>query len=584
MRNHPKISVCVPVYNAERYLASFLDSVMQQTFEEYEIILADDHSTDNSMQILREYEAAFPKKIFVYHMDGHGGPGKGRNFTFQKSQGDYIYWCDADDLIHPKAFEMLYREASQYNADIVCGNAITVKEKYGEIIGLSPYSKNATIAVSNETAIHSAEEFWRMIIKRNLIEKVGEMPENILLDDIRYLPVLNSYAGTIRFLDFPVYYWFNRGFSLSSTLTKELCVESINAANYALQHCNPKYAKSVQFFAATRARMNTNKRWPFYDIFVNEVRKYSTWFYDNEQIKENGQMLDHLRQINSLADIHFPNIIYVDGFHSAPTAKRLKELQEKVFHDGCQIVVLSEKTCDISENEYIKRAYDKNELDFVSRYFALKKIYENGGVFLHNNIRILNYFSYLKYQNAFFALIDKTTYSEWIFGAPAGSEAIAAILKTYSDSWDKKGEYMPLSERISIILTAKYGIPLDGKARLLGKVVSVFSPEFSVADTRFGDVTKKCAFEHDFSAYAGNDDYVTIPRSSLYVLMTPPLGAAPPKTAREKALERELADLKAGNTYKFMMKIRAIGDGPFGPFLKKIFHVLLKIRKKFKRK
>ena len=90
MSNNVKISVCVPVYNNAKYLSCFLDSVLQQNFQDYEIIFAENHSTDDSLQILRKYESVFPSKVFVYQTDTHGGPGKGRNLAFQKSRGDYI--------------------------------------------------------------------------------------------------------------------------------------------------------------------------------------------------------------------------------------------------------------------------------------------------------------------------------------------------------------------------------------------------------------------------------------------------------------------------------------------------------------
>lgn len=64
--NKPKISICVPVHNAEKFLPYFLDSALLQTFGDYEIVLVDNHSTDGSLAILRSYESAFPDKIFVY--------------------------------------------------------------------------------------------------------------------------------------------------------------------------------------------------------------------------------------------------------------------------------------------------------------------------------------------------------------------------------------------------------------------------------------------------------------------------------------------------------------------------------------
>lgn len=590
MPREPKISLCVPVYNAEKYLANFLDSVLQQSFEDVEIVLTDNQSTDRTMEILRAYERQYPEKIIVCQNEVHSeGPGRGRNTAYRKSRGEYILWCDADDYLNPNALKFLYEEAVKYDADIVCGNAVIVKQDGDEIISVSPYSRNKTMAVSNETAIFvNGTEFWMRIIRRGLIEqvakKIGLMMDDSAFDDVGYLPILSSYAKTIRTLNYPVYYWRRHVNSGSSMLSKKLCLDSVEAVKYFLENGNQKYLEALQLHAAARNRFNLNTRWPFFDVFVNEARSFSPWLYSNQAIKNNKLIYNKVRWADELADITFSQFVYVDGFSSVPLEARLQELQERVFHDGCTVVILNEENCDIEENPYIKRAYERGDLYFVACYFALKRIYEQGGVFLHDSIRILEYFSFLKYQNSFFALIDNTTYSDRIFGGSAGNEAIGSILGTYSDEWDKKGEYMPLPERISIILTAKYGIPLDGKERLFGKVVSVLSPALSVVDTRFGDTRIMCAFEHDFSTYAGEPEYITLPRATLRVLMTSSAGSSAGNSAREKELERELEEMKQSNTYKLMMKIRAIGDGPHGPFLKKIFHGMLRVRKKLLRK
>lgn len=578
MNTAPKVSICVPVYNVEAYLPRFLDSALCQTFDDYEIILVDNHSTDGSMRILEQYRDAFPDKIFVYQTDIHSGAGKGRNLAFQRSRGEYIYWCDADDMLHPNGIERLYKAAIEHDADLVRACGFKMFEADGEILSISPFLMRNAMDAAPEELIKAGTFFWLDLFKRELVEQVGPMPEDYIYEDIRYLSVIHSYAKSGYFLGLPVYYWSRNKSSTTLTANKKLCEDNIEAEKYALGHVAPEHLDAMQYTAARRTTIHWQEYWPYFDLYIAWTREQSAWFYDNEQIRADKNLFGSLRWADSLADIQFPNIIYVDGFAAAPGEERLAELREKVFHDGCQIVVLSPESCDVNENEYVKRAYEQGDMALVTGYFALKNIYENGGVFIHDNIRILSYFGYLKYQNAFFSLLDKTTYSEWIYGAPAGNEAIGAILKTYSDAWDKKGEYMPLSQRISIVLTGKYGIPLDGQQRWFGEVVSVLPPQLTVADTRFGDVYKRCAFEHDFSARAGEPEYITLPRTSLQALVAP---ASAGKSARERALERELAEMKKTNTYKLMMKIRTVGDGPCGPFLKRIFHWVLRVRKRY---
>ena len=577
MKKSVKVSICVPVFNNVSYIPLFLSSALQQSIDDYEIIFGDNHSTDGSYELLQKYAREYPGKVSVYRTDIHGGPGKGRNLAYQKSQGDYIYWCDADDIIHPYAMEKLYKEAVRFDADIVSATAYMVEERDGEIINITKINDKDNMPVNNEfTIVSDRPQFWLQLFKRSLVEKMGDIPDDVILDDVRYTTTMRSFAKTIRYMDFPVYYWYLRKNSTTNNIRKSLCEDLVAADEYLLDSCKEDFLSATQHLVAIRENWNIEFRWPFFDLFIEWVRKNAQWIFTNKLIETDPRTYNAIRWADHLADCRMENIIYVNGFKGKPSEIRLKELQNKVFHDGCKIVVLSLENCDLKENPYITRADRNGDYDCVAGYFALKHIYQDGGIYIDDRIRLINYFGVLKYQNAFFAMIDKTTYSDWIYGAPAENEAIEAILKTYSDQWDKKREYMSLSERISIILTAKYGIPLDGKPRLFGDIVSIFSPDLSVADTRFGSETKKCMFEHDFSAYAQQDEYVTIPRSSLEWMLA---------HARVEVVERvirENEDLMSTNTGRLMMKIRRIGDGPYGPFLKKIFHAVLRLYRKIK--
>lgn len=97
MLNNPKISVIIPVYNAEKYLNKCVDSVLNQTYKNFEIILIDDGSEDNSGEICDEYER-IDSRVKVFHID-NGGPSRARNIGIEKSAGDIISFVDSDDCI-----------------------------------------------------------------------------------------------------------------------------------------------------------------------------------------------------------------------------------------------------------------------------------------------------------------------------------------------------------------------------------------------------------------------------------------------------------------------------------------------------
>ena len=95
--NNPKISVIVPVYNAEQYLPHCIDSILAQTFTDFELLLIDDGSKDNSSKICDEYEEK-DKRVKVFHKK-NGGVSSARNLGLDKAHGEWICFCDSDDCL-----------------------------------------------------------------------------------------------------------------------------------------------------------------------------------------------------------------------------------------------------------------------------------------------------------------------------------------------------------------------------------------------------------------------------------------------------------------------------------------------------
>ena len=111
------VSVIVPVYNTELYVRECIESVINQTYKNWELILIDDGSTDNSGEICEEYKN---DKIVVLHQK-NGGQSKARNIALKICKGDYIVFLDSDDRLISNALEILYFNIISNNADICCG-------------------------------------------------------------------------------------------------------------------------------------------------------------------------------------------------------------------------------------------------------------------------------------------------------------------------------------------------------------------------------------------------------------------------------------------------------------------------------
>ena len=114
------VSIIVPIYNAEKYLRECLDSIIAQTFTDWELILVDDGSTDSSGSIAESYARSNPK-IKVIHVE-NGGLSWARNHGIDMARGDYLMFVDADDALYPDSIRLLMEAMNREGADIASGD------------------------------------------------------------------------------------------------------------------------------------------------------------------------------------------------------------------------------------------------------------------------------------------------------------------------------------------------------------------------------------------------------------------------------------------------------------------------------
>ena len=119
VKSNPEISVIIAMYNAEKFIEECLQSVLNQTMENFEIIVADDCSTDNSVEVVKKMMVSSEKISLIKTKKNSGCAGVPRNLAMKAARGKYIYFLDSDDFIDADAFENLYKIAEEFNADIV---------------------------------------------------------------------------------------------------------------------------------------------------------------------------------------------------------------------------------------------------------------------------------------------------------------------------------------------------------------------------------------------------------------------------------------------------------------------------------
>ena len=248
----PAVSVIIPLYNAEKYISACLDSILGQTFTNFEVIVVDDCSTDSSPAIVDSYREKFGGRLTLIKTRqnsgnaGYTARNKGLNF----SRGEYVWFVDADDFITRTALEELYTAAKEFDADIVYTGMRYHYISDNEVIlnfdgtGLELNEKGiedkATLIVDdaqkNLSQLFPGNGFrtpWTKFVKRNFLSE-NSTSFYELLSGADYIWTMEIFASAKRFLRIPnaVYFW-REDSTESMTRKQRPTIEQINTWNKA---------------------------------------------------------------------------------------------------------------------------------------------------------------------------------------------------------------------------------------------------------------------------------------------------------------------------------------------------------------
>lgn len=213
------ISIIVPVYNVEAYLKRCLDSIVKQTYENIEVIIVDDGSTDLSGQICDSYSLA-DSRFKVIHK-ANGGVASARNAGLDASRGDYIGFVDPDDWIKSDMFEKMYQDITENETDIVtCG----YYEVCGIDIAVKRFGENGV--VSSDIALRDILQnfnayLWCRLYRRHIFDNTRFI-EGRNFEDVEIMPRLIMNGQNVFFDKRPMYYYcLKREGSIVATKTAE---------------------------------------------------------------------------------------------------------------------------------------------------------------------------------------------------------------------------------------------------------------------------------------------------------------------------------------------------------------------------
>ena len=189
-----KLSVIVPVYKVEDYLAECVDSLLNQTVKDLEILLVDDGSPDRAGEIADRYAAAYPEKVRVLHID-NGGQGRARNLALPLATGDYVGFVDSDDWVAPDMYGKMLSRAEETGADLVVCDFL---EHFND------GREKVLPACFQAHPLSAAGSSCNKIFRRSLIGEL-RFPEGLWYEDFFFSAVMLVRSKRTEFVQEPLY-------------------------------------------------------------------------------------------------------------------------------------------------------------------------------------------------------------------------------------------------------------------------------------------------------------------------------------------------------------------------------------------
>ena len=280
--NEKLISVIVPAYNVENYIRRCLDSLVSQTYENLEIIVVDDGSTDRTGEIIEEYTERYPDKVMLYTRENQG-QAEARNFGITKASGEYIGFVDSDDFVSTKMYELMYREAEEQNCDMVTCGYYGCDEVTGEITVYQTGYKgefNQNIYENPMLLRINSPYPWNKLYTRELLERSGfSFQKGIIFEDLCAIFPLFMDARKVGRVHEKLYYYIKgrKGGTISTFNEKHgQIIDALQIMNDAYQQRGmfERFYDTLLFFNLRHIHARFDEMQNYEDvIFKREFKK-----------------------------------------------------------------------------------------------------------------------------------------------------------------------------------------------------------------------------------------------------------------------------------------------------------------------
>lgn len=218
----PKISIIVPVYNCEKYISNCINSILEQSFKDFELILVDDGSSDRSFEICESFARKDSRVKAIHQLNS--GVSRARNRGLDEVQGEYIGFVDGDDCVDKEMYERLYKNLADNDADIsICGivnyflkkDGTTEKVRQSQVDGFWIFSGEQALKEALQSRLYSVNPVNKLF-KRELFDKL-RYPEGKISEDAFLIPVVISKANRVVYDSKPMYYYLRRENSITTS-------------------------------------------------------------------------------------------------------------------------------------------------------------------------------------------------------------------------------------------------------------------------------------------------------------------------------------------------------------------------------
>lgn len=284
-----KVSVIIPIFNVEKYLARALNSLLAQTYKTWEAIMVDDGSTDGSPSIAEEY--CNKDSRFILMKQKNQGQGVARNNALKLISGDYVMYLDPDDMLHPQAMEICVNASLRDDSDMVTftyDHPYRTLNKWLHKLGFGDFKprhknyKNYKYHVTDNIFLHATEcshptgvnrkwlvkhcQAWRCMLKADLARK-ALFAEGVKYEDVPWWGVILLNVRRTTITNLPLYYYYPAPNSFIASANPEEHIRSLKAI---LQQTDELYGKAS---LEQRKAWNANFRNPYNRYLEKKLRR-----------------------------------------------------------------------------------------------------------------------------------------------------------------------------------------------------------------------------------------------------------------------------------------------------------------------